>query len=559
MRTHLPVTQQEYLFPDSQLLVSMTDTRGVITHCNAAFASTSGYTGDELVGQPHNLIRHPDMPAAAFKDMWRTIGGGQPWTGVVKNRRKNGDHYWVEANVTPVMENGKPSGYMSVRVKPSRAQVAQAQALYDQLRAQGAEQRPALSLQGGRVVRRGVPGWAARLRRAPLTLRLAALLLAVGGLSFLPDALGWQNTQALLARAAILGLGLGTATAWFHGRFSASLAEAVRFAGELSSCNLTGAVATDLPEPFGALMRRLRQIQVNLRAVVGDVRNEIARFTVSASEIAQASLDLSARTESQASSLEQTAASMEELASTVRQTADTAVQMSVQSEESKVVARRGEQSVLDAESAMGAIEQSSRQIAEITGVIESIAFQTNILALNAAVEAARAGAHGRGFAVVAGEVRSLAQRSATAAKEIKQLIGESAHRTAEGAGRIRSAGGTLNEVMSSVSQVSAMVRQIAGATKEQALGISQVNEAVLQLDVVTQQNAALVEESAASASALSSSARSLKASVSVFHMPGDARHAAIRCAAPLPVRAAGNPDQLGRPKRMLQLPRLGAT
>lgn len=553
MQAHLSATQREYLFSDTDLLVSMTDTRGVITHCNAAFINTSGYAKEELIGQPHNLIRHPDMPAAAFKDLWRTIGRGQPWTGIVKNRRKNGDHYWVEANVTPIMENGKPRGYMSVRIKPTREQVAQAQSVYEQLHAHGAGERGALSLHGGRVVRRGVHGWPQRLREAPLTLRLAAAVLGVGGLSLLPDALGWQETQALLARTAILGLGLAAATAWFHTRFSVAVTEAVRFAGELSSCNLTGDVQTHGPEPLGALMRRLRQIQVNLRAVVGDVRSEIAGFTASANEIAQAGQDLSARTESQASSLEQTAASMEELASTVRQTAETAVQMSAQSEESKVVAERGEQSVLDAESAMSAIEQSSRKIAQITGVIESIAFQTNILALNAAVEAARAGEQGRGFAVVAGEVRALAQRSATAAKEIKQLTSEAAQRTAEGAGRIRSAGGTLHEVMSSVSQVSTMARQITGATKEQSLGISQVNEAVLQLDAVTQQNAALVEESAASASALSSSARSLEAAVSVFHMPADGQLATF-----LPQSKRSLPFQ---PARIAQShrPRLAAT
>jgi aerotaxis receptor len=511
MQINLPISQREYDFPETDLLVSTTDTRGIITHCNQAFVSTSGYGREELIGRPHNIVRHPDMPAFAFKDMWRTIGRGQPWTGIVKNRRKNGDHYWVEANVTPIMENGKPSGYMSVRTKPSRAQVAQAEALYAAIRKLSNDKKAAIVLEGGLL---------ARIRKLPLTVHLAGAVFGVAVLALLPDALGWTGMQAVAARAAILAAGLGGTAAWFHARFSSSFGEALRFASELSSCDLGGKVDTNYPEPLGALMRRLRQIQVNLRAVVGDVRTEIAGFTVSANEISQASQDLAARTESQASSLEETASSMEELASTVRQTADAALRMTGLSEQSTAIALRGKQSVEDAETSMEHIEQSSRRIGEVSAIIEGIAFQTNILALNAAVEAARAGEHGRGFAVVAGEVRSLAQRSAMAAKEIKQLIGEATRCTEEGAQKIRGAGGTLQEVMTSATQLAAMVQQIASATREQSLGISQVNEAVTQLDTVTQQNAALVEESAASALALDSSAQTLKAAVSVFRMAG---------------------------------------
>jgi len=532
VQTNLPVTQQEYEFPDGEQLVSTTDTKGMITHCNPAFTRTSGFGYEELIGQPHNLIRHPDMPPAAFKDMWRTIGSGQPWTGMVKNRRKNGDHYWVLANVTPIVEHGKPCGYMSVRIKPAREQVAEAEALYKVLNAQRDPSRPRFVLQGGLVHRRGLAGLPARIARAPLPLKLGVALAAVGLCTLLPDALQWQGAQALGARTAILALGLGGAFAWFNARLGAGMAEAVRFAGELSSCNLTGRARTDYPEPMGALMRRLNQIQINLRAVVGDVRSEITGFTNSAKEIAQGSLDLSERTESQASSLEQTAASMEELSSTVRQTADTAAQGSVQSGNSTEAAERGEQAVRDAHVAMDAIEQSSRKIGSITSVIEGIAFQTNILALNAAVEAARAGEQGRGFAVVATEVRALAQRSATAAKEIQQLIAEAAQRIEQGSQRIQGAGTTLKDVLDSVAKAGTMMRQITDATREQSLGISQINEAVVQLDTVTQQNAALVEESAASAGALSHSAGTLQKAVSVFQMPAVALAAAVTVPAP---------------------------
>ena len=518
MPDHRPVTQQEYEFSEAVQLVSTTDRQGFITHCNHAFVTTSGYAFDELIGQPHHLVRHPDMPPMAFKDMWRTIGSGSPWTGMVKNRRKNGDHYWVLANVTPIMENGKPSGYMSVRTKPTRAQVHEAESLYRQVNEDAAAGRSRFALEGGLLSRKGPRGWPGRIAGMPLAPRLGAALATVAVAAMMPALLLEAGREALLAQATVLGVGLSAALLWFHRRFETAMAEAVRLAGELSSCNLAGGACRDFPEPFGRLMRRLGQIQVNLRAVVGDVHHEINGFTTSAREIAQGSVDLSGRTESQASSLEQTAASMEQLASTVRHTADTAARMASRSESSSEVATRGERAVREAEEAMAGIEQSSRQIGSITALIEGIAFQTNILALNAAVEAARAGGSGRGFAVVATEVRALAQRSATAAKEIQQLTSEAAQRIARGTERIHRAGATLQEVMAAVTEVGGMVQQISGATREQAIGISQVNEAVMQLDSVTQQNAALVEESAASAGALGHSAEALQRAVSVFQM-----------------------------------------
>lgn len=554
MQINLPITQHEYEFPETDSLVSTTDRQGLIVHCNHAFITASGFAHEELIGQQHHLIRHPDMPAAAFKDMWRTIGSGSPWTGVVKNRRKNGDHYWVLANVTPIMEGGKPSGYMSVRTRPSREQVDAAHALYQRMNRQAKDGQDDLYLDAGQVRRRGLRGWPGRLGRSSLSVRMGLALTLVAGLAMLPDALGWQGPAAALARMGVLVLGLGTVFTGFHARLNAALQEAVRFAGELSACNLTGVPRLDFPEPMGTLMRRLNQIQINLRAVVGDVRKEISGFTTSAREIAQGSLELAGRTESQASSLEQTAASMEELSSTVRQTADTAALMATRSDGSCLVASRGEQTVRDAGEAMDGIEQASRKIGSITAVIEGIAFQTNILALNAAVEAARAGESGRGFAVVATEVRALAQRSAVAAKEIQQLTSEASQRIAEGTERIHGAGSTLADVMASVRDVGAMVRQITSATKEQALGISQVNEAVLQLDSVTQQNAALVEESAASAGSLSQSAETLQRAVSVFQM--NVNDFAMRPSRRLETARAGSRRPSAPPQRAKATPQL---
>lgn len=517
MQINLPITQREFDYPADDMLVSTTDTKGIIVHCNHAFCQTSGYSYDELIGQPHSAVRHPDMPCEAFQDMWRTIGRGHPWTGMVKNRRKNGDHYWVQANVTPIMRYGKPSGYMSVRTKPTRQQIDTAQALYAQLRA--TSKTPAFRLHGGQVRYSGLRGLTERLQRLTLTARLGAVLLVMAALELLPLLLGVHGLTLGLVQAAGLMLCALGLMVWFHLQVVGGIVAAGRFADDLAGCNLTTTISSHQPMPLGSLIRSMRQVQINLCAVVGDVRGEISSFTQSAAEIASGGMDLSARTESQASSLQQTAASMEELSSTVMQTASTATQVFAESTKSAAVANLGGTAVHKVGLAMQAINASSGKMADIISVIEGIAFQTNILALNAAVEAARAGDHGRGFAVVAAEVRLLAQRSALAAKEISMLIADSAAQIHEGTLQMSSAGRTIDEVVKSVQGVSELIARISSAATEQALGISQVNEAVTELDAVTQQNAALVEQSAASADGLSYSAVTLARSVQVFHLP----------------------------------------
>lgn len=518
MRINLPVTQQNYDFPGDELLVSSTNTKGEITHCNAAFVRVSGYSYEELIGQPHNIIRHPDMPAPAYKDMWRTIGRGEPWTGLVKNRRKNGDHYWVRANVTPIMEAGHPRGYMSVRTKPSAQEAAAAEALYAQMRAEAASGRARIRLEAGALRSVGWRGVVQRLGQLPLTQRMAWMLLWLVLLAMVPDLLGMQGTAATVARVGLLLLAAGAVLWRFQVAVVQGIGEASRFAADLSGCNLTSTMRADCPEPLRSLVHRLQQTQVNLRAVVGDVRTEVRNFTEAAAEIAQGSHDLSARTESQASSLQETAASMEELASTVRQTADTAAKVSHESEQSSQIATSGGQAVHELGASMRQMQQSSAKINEIVGLIEGIAFQTNLLALNAAVEAARAGEQGRGFAVVASEVRNLAQRSAGAAKEIKMLIDDSVEKVGAGTKLVGQAGVTMDEVVSSVRRVTDIMSEIANASQEQSAGIEQVNHSIIEMDAMTQQNAALVEEAAAAAQSLQDQANELARVVSIFKL-----------------------------------------
>ncbi len=269
-------------------------------------------------------------------------------------------------------------------------------------------------------------------------------------------------------------------------------------------------------DEIGMLLSSLKHMHDNLAAIVGKVRAGTDAIAHASTEIAQGNLDLSSRTEEQASSLEETASAMEELTSTVKQTSTSAAEASNLASDAAVVAVRGGDSVGNMIETMGAINDSSRKIVDIIGVIDGIAFQTNILALNAAVEAARAGEQGRGFAVVASEVRSLAQRSAAAAKEIKTLIGNSVEQVEAGSKQVQQAGTTMDDVVASVKRVNHIIGEIALASHEQNAGIGQVNDAIVQMDAMTQQNAALVEQAAAAAAAMQQQATELKQAVSVF-------------------------------------------
>ncbi|MFZ5567548.1 MAG: methyl-accepting chemotaxis protein [Pseudomonadota bacterium] len=518
MRTNLPVIDQEYDYPASAMLVSMTDTRGYITHGNAAFFEVSGFTAEELIGQNHNIIRHPDMPPEAFRDLWRTIGHGQPWTGLVKNRRKDGSYYWVRANVTPIMENDKPVGYMSVRTKPGRDEIRAAGALYARLNAETQAGRPSFHFQGGQVRHQGLRGALQRLQHLNLTTRLGSQLLIMLVLGMLPLWLGAEGALAAWLQFGGLLLGGAIVLALFQRNFVGPIHQVERFARDLAACNLKTELDVPPGHPLALSLGNLRQVQVNLRAVIGDVTGEIANFNRTAREIAEGSLDLAGRAESQASSLEQTAASMEEISSTVKHTSQIASDVLRQSEQSTRVAREGGQAVEELSQLMARIDASSSQMREIIAVIEGIAFQTNILALNAAVEAARAGEQGRGFAVVAAEVRALAQRSGNAAKEIRELIAQSADQISLGAGRMQDAHKTIDHVVDSVNEVGALINQISTAAREQTAGVSQVNEAINHLDQLTQQNAALAEESAAASEGLKNSAATLTQAVHVFRL-----------------------------------------
>jgi methyl-accepting chemotaxis protein len=318
-----------------------------------------------------------------------------------------------------------------------------------------------------------------------------------------------QSTR-LVVLLSVLAAALGGVGAWLITRsITAPLSAAVSVAETVAAGDLGTRFAGYAKDEVGDLMRALQTMNGALSNVVSEVQQGTSAISTASSEIAAGNLDLSSRTEQQASSLEETAASMEELTSTVRQNADNASQANTLALAASEVAVRGGAIVGRVVDTMSSIDASARKIVDIIGVIDGIAFQTNILALNAAVEAARAGEQGRGFAVVASEVRNLAQRSAGAAKEIKALIGDSMTQVNAGTTLVQQAGATMDDVVSSVARVTDMMAEITNASQEQRIGIDQVNEAIAQMDQVTQQNAALVEEAAAAAASMQEQAARL--------------------------------------------------
>ena len=372
-----------------------------------------------------------------------------------------------------------------------------------------------------------------------------------------------QNTykQAVVLAGVLvlvaLALGVGIAVVLTRS-ITKPLGQALNVADQVAGGDLSGQITVDSKDEMGHLLGALQRMQNSLVQTVSTVRTNAQGVASASAQIAAGNHDLSGRTEEQASALEETAASMEELSSTVRQNADNARQANQMAVNASTVAAQGGEIVAEVVQTMKSIDESSHKIADIIGVIDGIAFQTNILALNAAVEAARAGEQGRGFAVVAGEVRSLAGRSADAAKEIKQLINTSVERVEQGTLQVDKAGNTMNEVVAAIRRVTDIMGEISAASTEQSQGVAQVGEAVTQMDQTTQQNAALVEEMAAAASSLNNQAQSMVETVAVFklsaHEQGRAAMSAPAASPMAPAPIAQHTSHASKPMKSAAKP-----
>ncbi|WP_298232153.1 PAS domain-containing methyl-accepting chemotaxis protein, partial [uncultured Azohydromonas sp.] len=385
MRINEPVTQAEFRFPSNATLMSTTDTRGVVTYANDAFVEVSGFAREEIVGKPHNIVRHPDMPREAFGDMWATLKGGEPWTAIVKNRRQNGDHYWVRANAVPVVRHGRTVGYMSVRTQPSREEIASAEGLYDGIRKGSARHR----LHKGVLLRTGLLAWTSVFQLMPVRWRIR---MAFMGLVPVMAAAFWVQ-QSCTAPVALMSTAVAMALLLTCWALELQIARPLEQLREEATKVATGenpmATHMNRADEIGMTLRAVGQLGLMFRWLVDDVSQQVESVQHAAAEIAQGNMDLSTRTEQAAASVEETASSMEEMTATVKANARTATQANELAGQARHAASEGSRTVAEVVRTMNDISASSHQIADIVGLIDSIAFQTNILALNAAVEAAR--------------------------------------------------------------------------------------------------------------------------------------------------------------------------
>ena len=541
MRKNLPVTNVETILPDNQFIYSRTDLKGVITEANQAFCDVSGYSREEMVGQPHNMVRHPDMPEAAFKDMWADLKIGRPWRGIVKNRRKDGGFYWVVANASPVRENGQIVGYQSVRSRPSREEIEAATAAYEKIN------RGSTSLvviHGHAVYRHSALVKAmTSLRGQTYFLGFLVLLLGCIDLSEVVFGLdfGWVHE-------ALMGLSIAYAI-YFVGFFVPKLSRDLDKMADwteslLTTGNLKRRLQIQRSDMLGSVVNRMDAFVSSVQATIQGMADTAKHVAESTSEV-EAGMHVvhrSAEKQSEATSaaaaaVEEVTVSIGEVAEHARSTKEVALNTGDVSREG--AKRSGEActtitelagTVKESAEKVETLGQRSAEISHIAGEIKEIADQTNLLALNAAIEAARAGEQGRGFAVVADEVRKLAERTGRATQQISSmidLIQQDTQRAVEGmrsgasqveagVSLVHSAQDALQKINDEMSDTIQRVNEISHASDEQREAMTLLAQNVEQVASMTEQNVAVVTQTESMVDRLTSIVERMNKSVNQF-------------------------------------------